>query len=296
MRRLDITGQKYGWLTAISIDEAKSTTRDTYWLCQCDCGGTKSVPLNRLRNGQTKSCGCMLRVRPSRRLDITGMRSGSLVAIRDVGTQDHKGGGKNRVWLCRCDCGNTFVTKATNIKTGVSTSCGCQSKKYVDITGKRMGKLVAVKYTGRSYKDSRGRRRGRLWEIKCDCGTPLEMAAGHFIKRHRTHCGCMRPSVIINTEGYVMKWMPDHPNSKGGGMILMHRYVMSEHLGRPLKRGEIVHHKNGNKLDNDISNLQLCVTGGIRHPPGQRVEDIVKWCKEFLQKYDRPTSRKREQT
>jgi len=39
--------------------------------------------------------------------------------------------------------------------------------------------------------------------------------------------------------------------------VLLHRYLLEKHIGRNLKKGEIVHHKDGNPLNNLISNLEL---------------------------------------
>jgi hypothetical protein len=43
-------------------------------------------------------------------------------------------------------------------------------------------------------------------------------------------------------------------NNKGK---LLHRVIMEQHLGRTLRHDEIVHHKDRNRENNDISNLQV---------------------------------------
>ena len=70
-----------------------------------------------------------------------------------------------------------------------------------------------------------------------------------------------RPHIVdyrdIHPDGYVLIWKPEHPNAKKNGYIYEHRYKMAEHLQRPLKENEHVHHINGNKQDNRIENLLL---------------------------------------
>lgn len=67
--------------------------------------------------------------------------------------------------------------------------------------------------------------------------------------------------------------------------ISQHRVVMEEMLGRPLMKGENVHHINGVRHDNRPSNLELWVTW---QPAGQRPADLVAWAKEILRRYDSP--------
>lgn len=65
---------------------------------------------------------------------------------------------------------------------------------------------------------------------------------------------------IKDNFGYIQIWNPTHPNAKiGKGYIHEHRLVMANHLGRPLKSYEFVHHKNGIKDDNRLENLELLI-------------------------------------
>ena len=45
----------------------------------------------------------------------------------------------------------------------------------------------------------------------------------------------------------------------------VHRWMIEKHLGRKLAQGEVVHHLNGNKLDNDISNLMVFLSQHEHH-------------------------------
>ncbi|WP_412095795.1 HNH endonuclease [Bacillus haynesii] len=61
----------------------------------------------------------------------------------------------------------------------------------------------------------------------------------------------------ISRYGYRLLYKPEHPNAQKDGYILEHRFVLAEHLGRPLLDCECVHHKDENKLNNSIDNLEI---------------------------------------
>jgi hypothetical protein len=57
--------------------------------------------------------------------------------------------------------------------------------------------------------------------------------------------------------GYVVVRLDDHPLFPGKTIEYEHRVKMAEHLGRRLRKGEIVHHKKSPRWNNRLSNLEL---------------------------------------
>ena len=70
---IDLMGQKFGRLTVI---ERAENTKDgrAQWKCKCDCGNELIVRGKNLRNGSTKSCGCLQKERTSEAslINLTG--------------------------------------------------------------------------------------------------------------------------------------------------------------------------------------------------------------------------------
>jgi len=70
---------------------------------------------------------------------------------------------------------------------------------------------------------------------------------------------------------------------KDGRRVREHRWIMEQHLGRALRADESVHHRNGDRLDNRIANLELRAR---YHGKGQSVPDLIAWAKEILCRYE----------
>jgi hypothetical protein len=139
---------------------------------------------------------------------------------------------------------------------------------------------------------------GTHWLCRCDCGFERPTQKYSLVNGLSTGCrACENQdrTIVRNTSwqdrhGYVTISAPADffgRENKHGHIIKRkniyeHIYIMAQALGRPLRPGEIVHHKNGIRNDNHINNLELWHKG---HPTGQRITDKIEWCLSFLQRY-----------
>jgi hypothetical protein len=118
-RREDLIGQKFGRWTVLEY------VGDKKHRCKCDCGKEKIIPTSRLKNGRSKSCGCLFRELSSQLhgKNIHGYKSGKLTAVKLLKNRS-KGKKKERLWLCRCECGKYSRVRTSDITSNSVQSCG----------------------------------------------------------------------------------------------------------------------------------------------------------------------------
>ena len=130
---IDETGKTYGYLTVISRAESKDGR--AMWKCKCKCGNECIVSGKVLRSGHTQSCGCLKIERTVARNmergggDLTGQRFGKLVVIGFDSWLDRNNGHRDRMWRCKCDCGNECVVNHRYLRFGDTESCGCSKSR-----------------------------------------------------------------------------------------------------------------------------------------------------------------------
>lgn len=118
---IELTGQTFGLLTVIRKDQSATGGR-AKWICQCECGNLTSVLSESLRNGSTKSCGCIV----SRlKYDLTGMVFGHLLVLER--TYDRRYVSKDTRWKCLCqNCGRIVSVTSYKLRTSNPYShCKC---------------------------------------------------------------------------------------------------------------------------------------------------------------------------
>lgn len=113
--------------------------------------------------------------------DISGMRFGKLVAVRPTGKQTK---GRQTIWLCSCDCGNTHEVTSNSLLTNHTKSCGCTYQGVESSV--RYGRLTALSPTDRRASGS------IVWRFLCDCGREVELPATSVKYGRSQSCGCQR--------------------------------------------------------------------------------------------------------
>lgn len=183
-RQIDLKGQKFGHLTAIEY------LGNSIWKCLCDCGNYTEVDAQYLKNGKTKSCGCVDGTgnkqnnkisKPKK--DLTGMTFGYLTPLY------YKKGG---IWHCECSCGNEVDVTSRNLTTGHTKSCGCylREKNSInntkDMTGYETDDIKVIKRVGSTKLGI------ALWECICKhCGRTFTTEGANIRSGETQSCGCI---------------------------------------------------------------------------------------------------------
>lgn len=103
-------------------------------------------------------------------------------------------------WLCKCACGNTCITRADQLKSGRTKSCGCLNKEQQlslgkhniqDITNQKFGHLTAIKRLNSRQSTALG----YDWLCQCDCGNSTIVSITHLKSGNNLSCGCAKESV-----------------------------------------------------------------------------------------------------
>lgn len=218
---IDLKGQKFNRLTAIEYIGSGT------WRCKCDCGNYVNVTTGNLRNGHTKSCGC-LNKEFQHRVDLTGERFGRLTVVSRAETYVSPNR-KYRAsqWNCLCDCGNKCTVNVHALRKGKTKSCGCLHEENLDgLWKKKKKKRNKYEVIGNTVYVEIDKTKEK---IICD------LEDWKYLKNFCWY---------LNSHGYPMA------ATKGKKNVTMHKMIMREnHL-------EVVDHINRNKLDNRKENLR----------------------------------------
>lgn len=106
---------------------------------------------------------------------------------------------KKTYWLCKCECGNTCVARADQLKQQRIKSCGCLNKEQQnklgtyniqDISNQVFGHLTAIKRLNTRHSPSLG----YDWECQCDCGNTVIIPITYLKNNNNISCGCAKES------------------------------------------------------------------------------------------------------
>ena len=141
-------------------------------------------------------------------IDLANKRFGKLLVLKRAKNTNR---GQTR-WKCRCDCGNTIITRSTNLRQGDTKSCGCSQKEIVQkqgLSNKLPDNQSAKNRLYDSYKKSAKNR-----EIFFDL---TQKQFESFLQQTCFYCGQV-PTTLFNWDGrsnFLYNGIDRVDNSKG---------------------------------------------------------------------------------
>lgn len=153
-----------------------------YVTAQCDCGAIKKIRKSQIKNGHSKSCGCLS---GKQKRDIVGQKINHWTIIEEVG--------EGKV-LCQCDCAAGTVKELYKkaVYEGKSKSCGCASgRQKRDIVGQKINHWSVLEDLGH----------GKV-RCQCDCeAKTVRILYKKAVYEGKTKsCGCAKVESMLKTK------------------------------------------------------------------------------------------------
>lgn len=188
MAKKNELGNTYGNLTVIAESPTRSKDGKVQWECQCKCGNIIIVPGKLLRNGNTKSCGCLAKYKE------IGKKYNQLTVL----SYSHTNERGELIWNCQCDCGNLTIAKTSDLKSSHKKSCGCLYSP--SLIGQKFGKLTVIEkaYSNGKYI---------YWKCQCECGQTTIVSGTNLKTGNTSSCGCINYSI---GEHNIQKWLDNN--------------------------------------------------------------------------------------
>lgn len=184
----DLVGQQYGKLTILSAERKKKNNdknQRIYVQAKCECGTVKEYLFQALKQGETKSCGCLNSSHTKIDLnDLIGKKYGKLTILKAYRNQ------RSEIRCSvQCECGNQKDVRYRNLVSGETKSCGkCQLINLDELPGKKYGKLTII---SAKRRDDNSKKNEIYVKAKCDCNGNIKEYRYHCLANgHTKSCGC----------------------------------------------------------------------------------------------------------
>lgn len=186
----NIVDESFGSLVVVERADKKSKFNKAFWLCECDCGGTRVVDTNNLTSGRVTDCGrtCPYHVKKK--------------------SARPKSKRRERMAVCR-NCKRLF--KSTYGRTTCSDECRrilknkyYQQRRKGDTNDSEEQHIPDVKIGGKyglltvTAQHTEKLRNETAWVCECDCGNQTFATTGQLVYSRKKSCGCLRKKTPAN--------------------------------------------------------------------------------------------------